>query len=95
MAKLTEQEIADGLRRLKGWARAGSGQAITRSFSFSKFGDGIRFVDRVAVAADAMDHHPDIDIRYTTITMVLSTHSAGGLTRKDLELAEKIEREAR
>jgi 4a-hydroxytetrahydrobiopterin dehydratase len=93
MAKLTEQEIADGLKRLKGWTREGN--AIKKSFSFSKFADGIRFVDRVAVAADAMDHHPDVDIRYTTITMVLSTHSAGGLTRKDFELAEKIEREAR
>ena len=93
MAKLTEQEIADGLKRLKGWTREGN--AIKKSFSFSKFADGIRFVDRVAVAADAMDHHPDVDIRYTTITMVLSTHSAGGLTRKDFELEEKIEREAR
>ena len=93
MAKLTEQEIAEGLKRLNGWTR--EGHAIRKRFSFAKFADGIRFVDRVAVAADAMDHHPDIDIRYTTITMVLSTHSAGGLTRKDLELAEKIEREAR
>jgi len=93
MAKLTEQEIAEGLKRLNGWTR--EGHAIRKSFRFAKFADGIRFVDRVAVAADAMDHHPDIDIRYTTITMVLSTHSAGGLTRKDLELAEKIEREAR
>jgi 4a-hydroxytetrahydrobiopterin dehydratase len=42
-----------------------------------------------------MDHHPDIDVRYTTITMVLSTHSAGGLTRKDFALAEQIERAAR
>ena len=93
MAKLTEQEIADGLKRLEGWAR--EGDAIRKSFSFAAFADGIRFVDRVAVAADAMDHHPDVDIRYTTITMVLSTHSAGGLTHKDFELAEKIEREAR
>jgi len=93
MAKLTEQEIADGLKRLEGWTR--EGDAIRKSFSFAAFADGIRFVDRVAVAADAMDHHPDVDIRYTTITMVLSTHSAGGLTRKDFELAEKIEREAR
>ncbi len=93
MAKLTEQELADGLKRLRGWTR--EGQAIKKSFSFPRFADGIRFVDRVAAAADAMDHHPDIDIRYTTVTMVLSTHSAGGLTRKDLELAETIEREAR
>jgi 4a-hydroxytetrahydrobiopterin dehydratase len=93
VAKLTEQEIADGLKRLQGWKREGN--AIRKSFSFARFADGIRFVGRVATAADAMDHHPDIDIRYTTVTMVLSTHSAGGLTRKDLELAEKIEREAR
>ncbi len=52
-------------------------------------------MDRVAAAADALDHHPDIDIRYTTITLVLSTHSAGGLTRKDFELAERIEQAAR
>jgi 4a-hydroxytetrahydrobiopterin dehydratase len=93
MAKLTEQEIADGLKRLKGWTR--EGDAIRKTFSFAKFADGIRFVDRVAVAADAMDHHPDIDVRYTTVTMVLSTHSAGRLTRKDLELAQKIEGESR
>ena len=48
-------------------------------------------MDRVAVAADAADHHPDIDIRYTTVTMKLSTHSAGGITRKDLELAAAID----
>jgi 4a-hydroxytetrahydrobiopterin dehydratase len=93
MAKLTEQEIADGLKQLHGWTR--EGDAIRKSYSFPTFADGIRFVDRVAVAADAMDHHPDIDVRYTTITMVLSTHSAGGLTRKDFALAEQIERAAR
>ena len=55
--------------------------------------DGVeyRFVDRAAVEADAMDHHPDIDIRYTTVVMTLSTHSAGGLTTKDVELAAKID----
>jgi 4a-hydroxytetrahydrobiopterin dehydratase len=93
VSKLTEQEIVERLRALKGWERDGG--AIRKSFAFSKFADGIRFVDRIAVAADALDHHPDIDIRYTTITMVLSTHSAGGLTRKDFELAERIEQETR
>lgn len=93
MPKLTEQEIVERLKALQGWAREGG--AIHKSFTFAKFADGIRFVDRVAVAADALDHHPDIDIRYTTITMTLSTHSAGGLTRKDFELAERIEQEAR
>ena len=91
--KLNDAEIAQQLKALAGWAREDN--AIRKSFSFGKFADGVRFVDRVAVAADALDHHPDIDIRYTTITMVLSTHSAGGLTRKDFELAERIEQAAR
>jgi 4a-hydroxytetrahydrobiopterin dehydratase len=93
MAKLPDQEIAERVKRLAGWARAGD--AIRKTFTFSKFADGIRFVDRVAAAADAMDHHPDIDIRYTAITLTLSTHSAGGLTAKDFDLAAKIEAAAR
>jgi 4a-hydroxytetrahydrobiopterin dehydratase len=91
--KLSDAEIAQHLKGLIGWIR--DGDAIRKSFSFGKFADGIRFVDRVALAADALDHHPDMDIRYTTVTMTLSTHSAGGLTRKDFELAERIERENR
>jgi 4a-hydroxytetrahydrobiopterin dehydratase len=55
------------------------------------FAEGIRFVDRVAVEADARDHHPDIDIRYTAVTLALSTHSAGGLTRQDFDLAGRID----
>ena len=92
-ARLGDEEIGRRLKPLTGWTR--QGDAIRKSFSFGKFADGIRFVDRVAVAADAMDHHPDVDIRYTTITMTLSTHSAGGLTAKDFELAERIEQAAR
>jgi 4a-hydroxytetrahydrobiopterin dehydratase len=53
---------------------------------------GINFVTAVAKAADAADHHPDIDIRYTKVTCALSTHSAGGITQKDLDLAKQIER---
>ena len=90
MAKLTDAEIAAGLSKLSGWSR--KGDAIVKAYSFKAFQDGIRFVDRVAVAADAADHHPDIDIRYTTVTMSLSTHSAGGLTRKDLALAAEMEK---
>ena len=93
MAKLTEPEIAARLKAAPGWVR--EGDAIRRAFTFGKFADGIRFVDRVAAAADAQDHHPDIDIRYTRITMTLSTHSAGGLTGKDFELAAKIDAAAR
>jgi 4a-hydroxytetrahydrobiopterin dehydratase len=91
--KLTEPEIAWRLQGLSGWTQDGA--AIRKSFAFARFADGIRFVDRVAVAADEMDHHPDVDIRYTTVTMTLSTHSAGGLTRKDFDLAERIEQALR
>jgi 4a-hydroxytetrahydrobiopterin dehydratase len=93
MPKLTDAEIAAGLAKLPGWTR--SGDAIAKSWKFEKFADGIRFVDRVAVAADAADHHPDIDIRWTTVTMSLSTHSQGGITAKDLKLASEIERLAK
>ena len=89
MAKLTEGEIEAGLRALAGWTRQGG--EIRRPYTFKTFAEGIRFVDRVAVLADAVDHHPDIDIRFTTVTMALSTHSAGGLTRKDLDLAAQID----
>ena len=88
--KLSEPEIAKALERLEGWER--DGEMIRKLYTFKAFADGVRFVDRVAVAADAMDHHPDMDIRYTTVVMTLSTHSAGGLTPKDLQLAEAIDR---
>ncbi|MFI5279057.1 MAG: 4a-hydroxytetrahydrobiopterin dehydratase [Gemmatimonadales bacterium] len=93
MPKLTDAEIAAGLARLPGWAR--KGDAIVKPYTFAKFAEGIRFVDRVAVAADAADHHPDIDIRWTTVTMALSTHSQGGITAKDVKLAGEIERLAK
>jgi 4a-hydroxytetrahydrobiopterin dehydratase len=64
---------------------------LTKTFSFDRFADGIRFVDRLARAADDMNHHPDIDVRYTKVTIMLSTHDAGGITESDLRLAEKIE----
>jgi 4a-hydroxytetrahydrobiopterin dehydratase len=87
--KLSEAEIAKALQRLDGWER--EGPVIRKLYTFRTFAEGIRFVDRVAAEADAKDHHPDIDIRYTTVVMALSTHSAGGLTAKDVELAARIE----
>ena len=91
-AKLSDEQITTALTKLPGWAREGN--LITKTYKFGKFAEGISFVQRVAVAADAMDHHPDIDIRYTKVTCSLSTHSAGGITQKDLDLAKKIERAA-
>ena len=93
MAKLTDAEIAAELAKLPGWAR--QGDAIVKRYTFTAFAEGIRFVDRAAVLADAADHHPDIDIRWTTVTMSLSTHSAGGITAKDVALAARIDEAAR
>lgn len=90
--KLSEAEIVKALQRLDGWER--EGPVIRKLYTFKTFAEGIRFVDRVAVEADAADHHPDIDIRYTTVVMTLSTHSAGGLTAKDVAVAEKIDTQA-
>ena len=87
--KLSEAGIAKALQRLDGWERDGA--VIRKLYTFKTFAEGVRFVDRVAVEADARDHHPDIDIRYTTVVMALSTHSAGGLTAKDVELAGRID----
>jgi 4a-hydroxytetrahydrobiopterin dehydratase len=90
--KLSDLEIHRALATLPGWAR--KGDALSKTYSFARFGDGIRFVQQVAQQADAMDHHPDIDIRYTDITFSLSTHDAGGITQRDLELAKAIEETA-
>ena len=87
--KLSDLEIQRALGGLAGWSRRGD--ALVKTYTFARFGEGIAFVGRVAKVADEMDHHPDIDIRYTKVTMSLSTHDAGGITQNDLDLAGKIE----
>jgi len=90
--RLSDIAIQRELGTLPGWSRRGD--VITKTFQFREFLAGIDFVNAVAKAAEAADHHPDIDIRYTKITFSLSTHSAGGITQKDLDLARKIEKAA-
>jgi 4a-hydroxytetrahydrobiopterin dehydratase len=90
--KLSDLEIQRALGGLPGWARRGD--TLVKTYTFDRFANGIAFVDRIAVEADAMDHHPDIDIRYTKVTISLSTHDAGGITQSDLTLAERIEGKA-
>ena len=87
--KLSDLEIQRALGGLTGWSRRGD--VLTKTYTFDTFAKGIAFVGRVADIADEMDHHPDIDIRYTKVTMTLSTHDAGGITQSDLRLAERIE----
>jgi 4a-hydroxytetrahydrobiopterin dehydratase len=88
--RLSDIAIQRELGSLQGWSRRGD--VITKTYQFRNFMTGINFVTAVAKAADAADHHPDIDIRYTKVTCTLSTHSAGGITQKDLDLAKQIER---
>jgi 4a-hydroxytetrahydrobiopterin dehydratase len=88
--RLSDISIQRELGNLPGWSRRG--EVITKTFQFRDFLTGIDFVAAVAKAADAADHHPDIDIRYTKVTCALSTHSAGGITQKDLDMARKIDR---
>jgi len=87
--KLSDIEVQRELGTLTGWTR--KGDALVKTFTFPTFMSGIAFVDRTAVAAEKMDHHPDLDIRYTKIGVTLSTHSAGGITSFDVALAREME----
>ena len=88
-ARLTDPEIARRLAALPDWTR--DGEAIRRTAEATGFPAAIRVVDAVAEQAEAMDHHPDIDIRWRTLHFTLSTHSAGGLTALDFDLAARID----
>jgi len=90
MSRLDEAAIAQALRQAPGWERAGS--EIKRTYRFKDFREALGFVNRVGELAERAGHHPDIDIRYSAVTLVLSTHDAGGLTSKDFDLARAIDR---
>jgi 4a-hydroxytetrahydrobiopterin dehydratase len=90
---LTHDEVVRALAELDGWTDDTT--SLRRSVKAPSFIAGIRLVDAVAEVAEAMDHHPDIDIRWTTITFVCSTHSAGGVTELDVALARRIDELAR
>ena len=88
MAVLTDEEVDAALPDLNGWER--SEGTLRRSIKFPAFLDGIEAVRRVAERAEEKDHHPDIDIRWRTVTFALVTHSAGGITQNDLAMAREI-----
>ncbi|PZF83529.1 4a-hydroxytetrahydrobiopterin dehydratase [Jiangella anatolica] len=89
MTRLDEDGVRAALAGLPGWS--GDTSAISRDVEAPDFLTGIRIVDDVAAAAEAADHHPDIDIRWRTLTFTLSTHSEGGVTSKDVDLAAAID----
>jgi 4a-hydroxytetrahydrobiopterin dehydratase len=88
-ALLAPDELRRALAELHGWS--GDENALRRALQASDFPTGIRLVDDVAAVAEELDHHPDIDIRWTTVVFSLTTHSAGGVTGRDVELARKID----
>ena len=90
MERFTAAQIADALTAVPQWTR--QGDAIGRTFQFKDFPAAMKFVNAVAVAAEAAWHHPDIDIRWNKVTLVLTTHDAGGLTQKDFDLAREFDR---
>lgn len=87
MALLNDEEIAASLP--DGWEHAGD--EIRKQFDCGTFPAAVAFVNLLADAAEAANHHPDIDIRYNQVLVTLSTHSEGGVTGKDLDLARKAE----
>ncbi|KQV03228.1 MULTISPECIES: 4a-hydroxytetrahydrobiopterin dehydratase [unclassified Kitasatospora] len=91
--RLTDDQITAGLAALPDWTR--EGEAIVRTAETASFPTAIAVVGVVAEAAEELDHHPDIDIRWRTLRFVLSTHSAGGLTGLDLTMAARIDQALR
>ena len=89
MARLSDQEIEEALTSCDGWRR--EGDAIVKQFERGDFAGSVDFVNAIAPGAEEMNHHPDLAISWDTVTVTITTHSAGGLTLNDFELARKVE----
>jgi 4a-hydroxytetrahydrobiopterin dehydratase len=89
MSVLQKRDVETRLADLPGWKR--HDDDIRKKYEFSGFSEAMVFVNRVAALAEAADHHPDIEIKYNRVRLALSTHSEGGVTQKDLDLAAQID----
>ncbi len=89
MAALSTEGLQQGLAKLQGWAY--EGKELRKKYTFKSFMPGIEFVNKIAHAAESAGHHPDITINYNVVGISLSTHSEGGVTQKDFDLAGKID----
>ena len=89
MASLSKDDIQERLKKMEGWAY--NENALHKKYTFPSFLPGIQFVNKIAVVAENAGHHPDITINYNVVGISLSTHSAGGVTEKDFDLAGKID----
>jgi 4a-hydroxytetrahydrobiopterin dehydratase len=90
MPKLSPSQIKSALASVKLWKKKGA--TIVRTYQFKDFPAAIKFVNAVGRLAEKAWHHPDIDIRWNKVTLTLTTHDAGGLTKKDFALAKKFDR---
>lgn len=88
-SKLNAESVRGWMNNRRGWRRRSN--KLTKDFEFSHFRDSIVFVNRVATLADTHKHHPEIDVRAGTVTLTLSTEKVGGISEKDLDLAEQID----
>ncbi len=91
MTTLTHDEISEAMKEVPGWTRRL--KSITRTYKFAGFLKSIAFVNQIAKRAQELNHHPDIDIRFDQVTLVLTTHDAGGLTEVDFTIAEQCDEE--
>jgi len=91
MAVLTDDERNEALAGLGGWTFDAGRNGIAKSFAFADFGEAFAFITRVALEAEKADHHPEWSNVWNKVDILLSTHSAGGVTGKDIALAAKIE----
>ena len=89
MARLSDSEIDERLGGLDGWER--SGDAIVKHFDNGDFKGSVDFVNGLTPVAEEMNHHPDLEISWKTVTVTITTHSEGGLTDGDFALARRIE----
>ena len=90
--KLVGKAREDGLKTLNGWVYDDAAGAISHAFKFKDFSEAFAFMTRVALAAEKAGHHPDWSNSYNSVTITLSTHDAGGLTEKDIALAQAIDK---
>ncbi|MEM1287445.1 MAG: 4a-hydroxytetrahydrobiopterin dehydratase [Pseudomonadota bacterium] len=91
MQRLTETEIKDAVAGLSGWELDPAREAITKSFVFKNFIEAFGFMTKCAIEAEKADHHPEWSNVYKTVSVLLTTHDAGGLTRKDIDLAKAFD----
>lgn len=90
--RLTDEQVADELHKLPGWERAENRAALVKKFKFADFSAAWGFMCRVALLAEKMNHHPDWSNTYNRVEIFLTTHDSGGITARDIKMAQAIEK---